>query len=108
MTHWIRHFTSRKGNVPHNLIFPVADLYMAEQKRISASIAEFERGESSEALDFRLKNARYAQATNNPSFAEEAHLFIQEENFHSRMLRTYMDQHGISQIGQSSADTIFR
>ena len=108
MTHWIRHFKSRKRDVPRALVTPVYHLSMAEEKRIASSIAEFERGESSEALDFRMKNAQYAKAQGNPGFEQAAHLFIQEENFHSRLLATYMDQHNLPPIEASAADSIFR
>jgi len=107
MTNWITHFRKRT-QVKKELMTQVYELTSAETKRIAGSIAEFERGESSEALDFRIKNAEFAAAKNRPDFEEAAHLFIAEENRHAHLLANYMEQHGISTTDSSAADAIFR
>lgn len=107
MINWIQHFRDR-SRISEELVKPVYTLSDIEKNRIGASIAEFERGESSEALDFRQKNAEFAAAHGRPDFETAARLFIDEENFHARMLATYMEQHGIARVKATSADSVFR
>jgi len=83
-------------------------LSAAELTRIGASIAEFQRGESSEARNYLAKSAAFAAAAHEPSFHEASVLFTGEENEHAALLLRFMNLAGIAPKRTTFADGIFR
>jgi rubrerythrin len=80
----------------------------AERARIAASIAEFQRGESSEARSYLAKSARFAAQENDPSLHVTSQLFVASENAHADLLLRFMRQMGIPPTQSSSLDGVFR
>lgn len=103
---WIRHFEKRP---PLKLdVFNGEHISKVEHGRIAYSIAQFQRGESSEAADYLEKSRRFAFETDHPTFFWESRLFVIEENFHSKLLGAFMAQMGIGRAGGSWTDVVFR
>jgi hypothetical protein len=79
-----------------------------ELKCISASVAEFQRGESSEARNYLAKSAAFASFVNEPSFHEASVLFVGEENEHAALLLRFMNLAAIAPKRTTFSDGIFR
>ena len=79
-----------------------------ERFRISYSTAQFQRGKSSEARDYLAKSESFSIESGDPVFYEESKLFVKEENFHSDLLKTFMQQMQIELVAESWSDSIFR
>ncbi len=79
-----------------------------EWERIAASVADFQRGESSEALGYMAKSRAFSQRMGDVSFHEASEFFIGEEHLHSRMLGRFMEAEGIPRRGAFLTDGIFR
>src|SRR5262245_8086158 len=94
-TPWVAHFREnvyRDWQIPwkNNMNLPPA-----VQRRIATSIAEFQRGESSEALHYLAKSEAFARETSDPDFHAASILFVREENGHAGLLLRFMRQAGI-------------
>ena len=83
-------------------------LSAGELARIAASIAEFQRGESSEARNYLAKSSAFAVAARETSFHEASVLFIGEENEHAGLLLRFMKMTGIAPRRSTFSDSIFR
>jgi hypothetical protein len=79
-----------------------------ERARIAASIAEFQRGESSEALSYLKKSASFAAGENDSTFHATSRLFVATENLHADLLLRFMQLTGIPRRQSCSRDRIFR
>lgn len=79
-----------------------------EWARIAESIAEFQRGESSEARNYLAKSAAFAAEAGEPSFHEASALFVGEENTHAALLLRFMQPAGIPAKHGTFSDGIFR
>jgi hypothetical protein len=79
-----------------------------ERLAISKSIAEFQRGESSEGKHLISGAREYAAEFNDPAYVETTVLFIKEEQRHARDLRRYMTLRGIPPATSSWPDAAFR
>jgi len=108
MNSWIQHFSSRVES-PLSYFCSCEDrISREEKKRIAYSIAQFERGESSEAKDFLGKCHRFETRSEISGFHDETVDFVAEENFHSKLLRTFMEHQGIPRRDHSWSDFLFR
>jgi len=108
MHDWVQHFGSRVESPLAYFYNGEGDISHEEKTRIAYSIAQFERGESSEAKDFLGKCQRFEAKTELRGFHDETIVFVAEENFHSKLLRTFMESHGIPRRDHSWTDLIFR
>lgn len=88
--------------------FKEENISEAERKRIGYSIAQFQRGESSEARDFLGKSKIFAAESGDPRFLAESKLFVKEENYHSYLLEIFMKQMQIDFATESWSDSVFR
>jgi hypothetical protein len=79
-----------------------------EHLRIATSIAEFQRGESSEARNYLAKSAAFALAANEPAFHAASVLFVAEENQHAALLLRFMNLVNITPRRATFSDGIFR
>jgi len=77
-------------------------------QRIASSIAEFQRGESSEARTYLAKSERFSSRTGDAAFHATSILFVQEENGHASLLLRFMQLTGIPASTKSFGDRVFR
>lgn len=78
------------------------------RRRVAWSIAEFQRGESSEARCYLALSEGFSGRTGDPEFHHTSLLFVHEENGHSALLGRFMQLTGIPEIQGSWGDGIFR
>lgn len=105
---WVRHLqrdVESDWTIPWSL--PVR-LSPRERSGIARSIAEFQRGESSEARHYLAQSARFSALAGEPDFHRASVLFVQAENLHASLLGRFMDQAGIACCKRSLGDSIFR
>jgi hypothetical protein len=82
-------------------------LHATALQRIAASIAEFQRGESSEARIYLAKSERFSTRTGDAAFQATSILFVQEENGHASLLLQFMQLTGIPASTRSFGDRVF-
>jgi hypothetical protein len=105
---WTAHF---RANRERDWQIPWDDpstLDEATRQRIAWSIAEFQRGESSDARGYLAKSERFSGRTGDPHFHATSVLFVREENGHSALLLRFMQLNGIPAIRASWGDAVFR
>ena len=105
---WVEHFRAnvyRDWNIPWN---HPAHLAIESHRRIAASIAEFQRGESSEALHYLARSASFGASTGDPDFHSASILFVREENGHAALLLRFMRLVAIPQRTRVFSDGVFR
>lgn len=111
---WLRHFRHNRERdwripwegTPEN---PArAGLSGKARRRIGGSIAEFQRGESSEARHYLAKSECFSGRTGDPAFHATSVLFIREENEHAALLLRFMRSVGIPPRHTSLGDRVFR
>lgn len=85
-----------------------AKLINAERERIASSIAEFQRGESSEAHSYLAKSQQFGAQMGDAMFHVVSRLFVESENLHARLLLRFMQQSGIPTQQKSPRDGVFR
>ncbi|MGK8522694.1 hypothetical protein ACRS6B_14530 [Nocardia asteroides] len=84
------------------------ELTSGEKQRIAASVAEFQRGESSEAQDYLAKSTAFSTAARDRDFHEASILFVAEENAHAALLLRFMRETAIPTRKHSFSDGVFR
>lgn len=106
MMNWLTHFSNR----PQLGLDQFKEERISRQEfgRIGYSIAQFQRGESSEAKDYLEKSRWFSEESGQADFLEVSRLFVKEENYHSHLLDTFMAQMGIERLSESWADDVFR
>src|SRR5688572_27073300 len=105
---WVDHF---RGNVYRDWQIPwvcATPLPATTQARIAASIAEFQRGESSEALHYLAKSEVFARRSADADFHAASILFVREENGHAGLLLRFMRLVGIPLRKKVFSDGVFR
>lgn len=85
-----------------------AEITDDERRAIASSLQGFQLGESSEGRNLARCARSYADRFNDPEYYEAIVLFIKEEQRHARDLGRFMDLNGISTIGTTWPDTVFR
>ena len=107
-TSWVIHFRAnvyRDWQIPWKSTAPLPRTVLT---RIAASIAEFQRGESSEALHYLAKSEMFARQSGDSDFHAASILFVREENAHAALLLRFMRQVGIPQRKRAFSDFVFR
>lgn len=105
---WVGHFRrdlQRDWTIPWDRD---AAFSTAERARIASSIAEFQRGESSEARSYLAKSARFGDRQGDESFHRASKSFVEAENLHAGLLLRFMRQTEIPEQRRSSRDGVFR
>ncbi len=106
---WSDHFDRKFRERGARALPPGPPLSEPDRQRVGPSIAEFARGESSEARDFLAKSKAFAARQACPAFHEASVGFIREENvLHARVLLAYMERQGVAPVFSSWADAVFR
>ena len=79
-----------------------------EKKAIAKSIAEFQKGESSEGHHLYKRAREFSEMKKDPIFLEATRLFIQEEHRHAQILGRFMEENTIPKATSAWPDAIFR
>ena len=79
-----------------------------EHRVIARSIATFQLGEQSDGSGLLRAAHRFATAHDDELLPRITELFIREEQRHARLLRTFMEEHGIRAKCWHWTDAIFR
>src|SRR5262245_4705071 len=85
-----------------------AELSDAQKDTLSASLQDFQLGESSEGLQLLDRAKAHAQAIDDPAYVEAIRSFIGEEQRHAATLARFLDAAGIPRRGHTRLDTAFR
>jgi hypothetical protein len=80
----------------------------AEKAAITASVQEFQLGESSEGKHFTGLAREYSSRTGDNDYIYALRLFIAEEHRHARDLGRVLDLAGLARIGHTWPDAVFR
>ncbi|HEY2036243.1 MAG TPA: hypothetical protein VGG96_04460 [Steroidobacteraceae bacterium] len=83
-------------------------LSQAERRLIARSIATFQLGEQSDGTGLLRAAYRFAAAHGDELLPRITELFIREEQRHARLLREFMEEHGIRARCRHWSDAIFR
>jgi hypothetical protein len=105
---WLNHF---RVNQRRDWVIPwdsARTMPLHVRNAIASSIAEFQRGESSEARNYLAKSALFSGRTGDPAFHAASILFVREENGHAALLLRFMQRVGIAPRRRSFADGVFR
>jgi hypothetical protein len=105
---WAEHFREnvrRDWQVPWDVRERVAD---EDRVRVADSIAEFQRGESSEAVHYLAKSKEFSRAVGDSSFHAASILFVREENAHAALLLRFMRLANIAPQRNVFSDGVFR
>lgn len=105
---WVSYYRTNASGLRE---IPWEDSYklsVEERQAISKSIAEFQKGESSEGKHLLAAATRIAKLTNDPAYKEATILFIKEEQRHAKELLKFMKLRSIPSIGSAWPDSVFR
>ena len=79
-----------------------------ERRLIARSLATFQLGEQSDGSGLLRAASRFAAARGDELLPRITELFIREEQRHARLLRDFMDEHGIRTRSRHWSDAVFR
>ncbi|MFZ0550408.1 MAG: hypothetical protein WAM21_06340 [Steroidobacteraceae bacterium] len=79
-----------------------------ERRLIAHSIATFQLGEQSDGTGFLRAAYRFAGVHGDELLPRITELFIREEQRHARLLREFMEEHGIRAKRRHWSDAVFR
>jgi hypothetical protein len=105
---WVSHFQMNRElewRIPWHLNQRLSPSTLAG---ITASIAEFQRGESSEAHHYLARSERFSARSGDGDFHAASILFVREENGHAALLLRFMQRMGIPSRKKVFSDGIFR
>ncbi len=105
---WHNYFRSHR-NVLETIVWEEGRYLTDDEKLlISASIQEFQLGESSEGRHLNEFAKDYSKKTNDPLYYESIKFFIREEQRHAQALGRFMEREGIPKLRKSFVDSVFR
>jgi hypothetical protein len=105
---WAEHFRRdlrRDWRIPWRDASPLSD---EARERIASSIADFQRGESSEARGYLARSARFSAVAREPDFHLASLRFVEAENAHADLLRRFMQSAAIPLRSAFFTDGVFR
>ena len=107
-TEWLLHFeTNRRALIP--IPWDDADRFSpVELKALGRSLAEFQRGESSEGRHLIRYAEVYARRSGDLAYPKAIRLFIAEEQRHARDLARFLELNGVPLMAATFSDAIFR
>lgn len=105
---WLNHFEYHAEQPRGAARGSMNALSLDERRLIARSIATFQLGEQSGGTGLLRAACRFAAAHGDELLPRITELFIREEQRHARLLREFMDQHGIRAKGLHWSDAIFR
>ncbi|MGA7538800.1 MAG: hypothetical protein WBW93_08530 [Steroidobacteraceae bacterium] len=105
---WLNHFEYH-ADQPRGLSRGASSVLRPEERRLIArSIAVFQLGEQSDGSGLLRAAYRFALAHGDDLLPRITELFIREEQRHARLLREFMEEHGIRARCHHWTDGIFR
>jgi hypothetical protein len=105
---WLNHFEYH-AEQPRALAGGTSSGLRPEERRLIArSIAVFQLGEQSDGSGLLRAACRFAAAHGDELLPRITELFIREERRHARLLRDFMDEHGIRARCRHWTDAVFR
>ncbi len=105
---WLQHFRLNRrvlGDIPWDR---GPELSALERVALARSVAEFQRGESSEGRHLIRYADTYARERADPDYAIAIRLFIAEEQRHARDLARFLGINNLPLARTSFADAVFR
>ena len=105
---WLNHFEYHAEQPRGARSGSPSGLCTEERRLISRSIALFQLGEQSDGTGLLRAAYRFALAHGDELLPRITELFIREEQRHARLLREFMDEHGIRVKCHHWSDAIFR
>ncbi|MGH8298600.1 MAG: hypothetical protein ACRES6_04855 [Steroidobacteraceae bacterium] len=105
---WLNHFEYHAEQPRGVAGGSMSGLRPEERRLIARSIAVFQLGEQSDGSGLLRAAYRFAAAHGDELLPRITELFIREEQRHARLLRQFMDEHGIRAQCRHWTDRIFR
>ena len=105
---WLNHFEYHAEQPRGARTGSLSGLRAEERRLIARSIATFQLGEQSDGTGFLRAAYRFALTHGDELLPRITELFIREEQRHARLLREFMDEHGIRVRCRHWTDAIFR
>lgn len=105
---WLNHFEYHAEQPRGASGGPLSALRPEERRLIARSMATFQLGEQSDGAGLLRAAYRFAAAHGDELLPRITELFIREEQRHARLLREFMEEHGIRAKGGHWTDAIFR
>lgn len=105
---WLNHFEYH-AQQPRGAAGGAPSILGPEERRlIGRSLATFQLGEQSDGSGLLRAACRFASAHGDELLPRITELFIAEEQRHARLLREFMEEHGIRTRGLHWSDCVFR
>ncbi len=105
---WLNHFEYHSEQPRGAPGGSMSGLRPEERRLIARSMATFQLGEQSDGTGLLRAAYRFAAAHGDELLPRITELFIREEQRHARLLREFMDAHGIRCKRRHWTDSIFR
>ena len=105
---WLNHFEYHAEQPRGAPGGSLSALRPEERRLIARSIATFQLGEQSDGTGLLRAAYRFAAAHGDELLPRITELFIREEQRHARLLRQFMEEHGIPARCRHWSDAIFR
>ena len=105
---WLNHFEYHAEQPRGARGGTLGALRPEERRLIARSIATFQLGEQSDGTGLLRAAYRFAAAHGDELLPRITELFIREEQRHARLLREFMDEHGIRTRCRHWTDGVFR
>ncbi|MCI0714316.1 MAG: ferritin-like domain-containing protein [Chloroflexi bacterium] len=105
---WVDYFVRNRDQLLDIAWMDSYELTVAERAAITKSVQQFQLGEQSDGKRFIFLAERYIARTGDTDYLEALHLFIAEEQRHSRDLARFMHQQHIPCIESHPVDSVFR
>lgn len=105
---WLNHFEYHAEQPRGAPGGSLSALRPEERRLIARSIATFQLGEHSDGTGLLRAAYRFAAAHGDELLPRITELFIREEQRHARLLREFMEEHGIRVKCRHWTDSIFR
>ena len=107
-TFWLNHYAKNAASLEKIPWATEYELSYVERRSISKSIAEFQKGESSEGMNLIAQSRDYATRVDDLHYEASTISFIREEQRHARDLAKYMMLRDIPLAQSAWPDTVFR
>jgi hypothetical protein len=105
---WLNHFEYHAQQPRGASGGAASELRPEERRLIARSLATFQLGEQSDGGGLLRAASRFAAAHGDELLPHITELFIREERRHARLLREFMEEHGIPAKRLHWSDAIFR
>jgi hypothetical protein len=105
---WLNHFEYHAEQPRGAASGSQSNLRPEERRLIARSLATFQLGEHSDGSGLLRAACRFAAAHDDELLPRITELFIREEHRHARLLREFMDEHGIRARAWHWSDALFR